>query len=378
MQPNDELAVQFLTDIVGIPSVSGEERAVAEHIVAVMDALGFDAEIDAAGNAVGRVGQGRPVLLLLGHIDTVPGVVPVRREGRLLYGRGAVDAKGPFAAFVLAAARSALVQPGRGPLAREEFAGQRPAPQGQVRGGQIVVVGAVEEEAATSKGAYHVVETYPPADHVIIGEPSGWSRITLGYKGRLLLDYALERPMAHTAGQERAAAEDAVEFWLRVRDDAAAYNADKEGAFATLDPSLRRMHADNDGLTERAELGIGLRLPVGFDVEALIDRVQREWRGDATVETRGHELPYRADKRTPLISAFLSAIRAEGERAAFVLKTGTSDMNVIGPRWNVPIVAYGPGDSSLDHTPDEHIDLDEYLAAIRVLERVIARLGGSG
>ena len=356
MQPNDELAVQFLTDIVGIPSVSGEERAVAEHIVAVMDALGFDAEIDAAGNAVGRVGQGRPVLLLLGHIDTVPGAVPVRREGRLLYGRGAVDAKGPFAAFVLAAARSALVQ----------------------SGGQIVVVGAVEEEAATSKGAYHIVETYPPADHVIIGEPSGWSRITLGYKGRLLLDYALERPMAHTAGQERAAAEDAVEFWLRVRDDAAAYNADKEGAFATLDPSLRRMHADNDGLTERAELGIGLRLPVGFDVEALIDRVQREWRGDATVETRGHELPYRADKRTPLISAFLSAIRAEGERAAFVLKTGTSDMNVIGPRWNVPIVAYGPGDSSLDHTPDEHIDLDEYLAAIRVLERVIARLGGSG
>ena len=50
-------------------------------------------------------------------------------------------------------------------------------------------------------------------------------------------------------------------------------------------------------------------------------------------------------------------------------------MNVIGPRWKRPIVAYGPGDSSLDHTPEEHLDLEEYLAAIRVLERVLERLG---
>ena len=42
-------------------------------------------------------------------------------------------------------------------------------------------------------------------------------------------------------------------------------------------------------------------------------------------------------------------------------------MNIVGPRWNCPIVAYGPGDSALDHTPDEHINLDEYLRAIDVL-----------
>ena len=49
-------------------------------------------------------------------------------------------------------------------------------------------------------------------------------------------------------------------------------------------------------------------------------------------------------------------------------------MNIVGPHWNCPILAYGPGDSSLDHTPDEHIDLDEYLRAIDVLTAVLERL----
>ena len=39
-------------------------------------------------------------------------------------------------------------------------------------------------------------------------------------------------------------------------------------------------------------------------------------------------------------------------------------MNVVGPVWGCPIVAYGPGDSSLDHTPEERIDLGEYLRAV--------------
>ena len=50
-------------------------------------------------------------------------------------------------------------------------------------------------------------------------------------------------------------------------------------------------------------------------------------------------------------------------------------MNVVGPHWpDTPIVAYGPGDSSLDHTPDEHIDLNEYQQAIEVLVGVLELL----
>ena len=46
-------------------------------------------------------------------------------------------------------------------------------------------------------------------------------------------------------------------------------------------------------------------------------------------------------------------------------------MNVVAPQWNCPLLAYGPGDSSLDHTPNEHIEIEEYGMAIEVLESVL-------
>jgi LysW-gamma-L-lysine carboxypeptidase len=49
-------------------------------------------------------------------------------------------------------------------------------------------------------------------------------------------------------------------------------------------------------------------------------------------------------------------------------------MNVVGPVWKCPIAAYGPGDSLLDHSPNEHQRIDEYLASIRVLTRAIGSL----
>jgi LysW-gamma-L-lysine carboxypeptidase len=49
-------------------------------------------------------------------------------------------------------------------------------------------------------------------------------------------------------------------------------------------------------------------------------------------------------------------------------------MTVVGPAWRCPIVAYGPGDAALDHTPEERIVLDEYLKAVRVLAGVLGAL----
>jgi hypothetical protein len=90
--------------------------------------------VDDAGSAVGVKGDGPQEILLLGHIDTFPGEVPVRQEGDLLYGRGTVDAKGPLCTFAAAAAQASVPANWR-----------------------ITVVGAVEEECATSKGARYVL-----------------------------------------------------------------------------------------------------------------------------------------------------------------------------------------------------------------------------
>jgi LysW-gamma-L-lysine carboxypeptidase len=46
-------------------------------------------------------------------------------------------------------------------------------------------------------------------------------------------------------------------------------------------------------------------------------------------------------------------------------------MNVVAPHWQCPIVAYGPGDSAFDHTPQEQTSLHEYGQAIDVLTRTL-------
>jgi [amino group carrier protein]-lysine/ornithine hydrolase len=350
MTQSDFNPVALLEQMLRIPSVSCQEAELARFLVEQMRSLGLRSYIDGAGNAVGEAGEG-PAIVLLGHIDTVPGVVPVRLEAGKLYGRGAVDAKGPFATFVTAAARL---------LARGELRSR------------LVLVGAVEEEAASSKGAHFVVDRYRPVA-CVIGEPSGWDRLTLGYKGRLLIEGRWEQPMSHSAGREVAVAERAVAFWNVVQGRCAAHNAGKALLFEQQLPSLRAISSGSDGLADWAELTIGIRLPPGVDPDLL----ERELAQDAAggqLRFRGGCHAYRGEKNTPLVRAFLKGIRSAGGNPGFLLKTGTSDMNVVGPAWRCPILAYGPGDSSLDHTPEEHVEVAEYLRAIEILEEALRQM----
>ena len=195
--------------------------------------------------------------------------------------------------------------------------------------------------------------------------------MTLGYKGRLLVDYRVRQDAAHTAGAIPTASERAVAFWNGVVSIAARAGGERE--FERLSPTLRRVHGGSDGIDDTAELALSLRLPPASDTVALRAQM-RALAGDGKVTFSGDEPAYRAPKNTALVRTFLSAIRAEEGAPAFAMKTGTSDMNVVGPVWQCPILAYGPGDSSLDHTPDEHISLAEYGRAIAVLERALPLL----
>lgn len=338
--------VALLTRMVEIPSLSGDESALAGFLVEAMQRLGFRAGTDEAGNAVGIMGDGRREVVLLGHMDTVPGMIPVRIEDGKLYGRGSVDAKGPLATFMMAAAEV-------GPLPET----------------RIVVIGATEEETASSKGARHIGRTRAPAC-CVIGEPSATRAVTLGYKGRLVFSYEADAHASHSAAATDNVIETAVAFWNRVRRWADAENAGKT-MFEALDPVLREIHSGNDGLTESVRLRASIRLPLGTTPEAVQAQIMTLTPPGAQLRFWGGDLPYRAGKNTSLVRAFLAAIRAEGLEPGFKVKSGTSDMNVVGPVWNCPILAYGPGDASLDHTPNEHLDLTEYRQAIRILARVL-------
>jgi len=165
-------AEEFLEQAVRIRSVSGEEASMANFAAQHMRDCGFsDVRKDAVGNVIGKWGVGgKKTVYLVGHIDTVAGEIPVRTENGVLFGRGAVDAKGPFCTFVRAVAELPRELPAR-----------------------LVVVGAVEEEAATSKGARQILRDLPEPDAVIIGEPSHTHGVTLGYKGRLRVNLEVKR-----------------------------------------------------------------------------------------------------------------------------------------------------------------------------------------
>lgn len=337
--------IAFLHRLLSIPSPSGEEEAIALYLVKEMAALGFRTHLDGVGNVVGSMGnpEAERRIVLLGHMDTVPGSIPVRREGDRLYGRGAVDAKGPLAAFVLAAARTAP----------------------RLANAHLVVIGAVEEETQ-SRGAHHLASAMPPPTCAIIGEPSGWQGITLGYKGAMTVGYRLVRPNRHTAGSRSTPAQEAVRFWNQLHAHTEALNQGQARRFHRLDASLQAMRTFGDGLTEGVEMTIGLRLPPGSDATGL-QGLLRSWSSGAELAFPYSEPPFQSPKNTPLVRSLLRAIRAEGGTPRFKLKTGTSDMNVVGPAWGCPVVAYGPGDSMLDHTPDEQIEIAEFLQGVNVL-----------
>ena len=87
-----------------------------------------------------------------------------------------------------------------------------------------------------------------------------------------------------------------------------------------------------------------------------------------TIVASGGERAHRAERDSVLARAFRVSIRSQGSRPRMLVKTGTADMNVVAPYWPVPMLAYGPGDSAMDHRPDEHIRVDDYLRSLEVLQ----------
>ena len=344
-----------LIGLVSQYSPSGHEQGAVEWLVARMKSLGYDdAFVDEAGNAVGVKGKGSKQVVLLGHIDTVPGEIKVEivdADGQppLLYGRGSVDAKGPLACFVDAVAEVDV---------KDDW--------------QFVVIGAVEEER-DSDGARFIVDKYKP-DFAIIGEPNQWDRIALGYKGSAWAHVTVKRGQAHTASGEETAAEAAVESWLKIKAYVDSFNADKQKVFDKLLLTLRGMESDSNDFEQWAKLKVGVRLPVDVSPDDWYGKLE-EIISDVDVERVGFPVPaWRCEKNTKLVRSFLSGIRSQGGEPRFVYKTGTADLNIVAPVWQCPAVVYGPGDSSLDHTPNEHIDLDEYKKSVQVLSQVLSKI----
>jgi [amino group carrier protein]-lysine/ornithine hydrolase len=336
-------AHDLLVELVETPSVSGEEANCAERLAAFLEANGRDVQIDDIGN-VRAPGNG---ILLTSHIDTVPGEVPVELEDGILHGRGSVDAKGPLAAMAVTAVKTGAT-----------------------------FVGVVGEET-NSRGAHHFVSDAEDPEFVVNGEPSGWDALTLGYRGYLTGKYSVRVESVHTSRPEPNAIQYATEWVTRVESafDAAESDADETSTATSV--TVKPVEFDggltSDGFATEATVEMQFRIPSGMTAAEIRSVAEAEL--DAgTVSWNTPIPPTLSSPRTELGRAFRVAIREEGGEPSLLRKTGTSDANIYADAWDCPVVTYGPGDSSLDHTPEEHIELAEFDRSISVLTAVCENL----
>ncbi|MHB8633275.1 MAG: M20/M25/M40 family metallo-hydrolase [Thermoplasmatota archaeon] len=343
---NANEAWRLLEDAVSVPSPTGSEGAVVRLLQEAARRFGFRVVEDRAGNFVAEAGRGKRLLLFVGHVDTVPGWIPVREEGGVLWGRGCVDAKGALLA-ILAAAHAHLDDP--------KF--------------RIMVVGAVDEEGH-SEGAKAIDRALAPS-WIIVGEPSGASGVTLGYKGILRARFNVRSPAIHGGHPAPNALDRFHSFWTDVRHN----EAFGEG-FEAMAGRLDAVESQSDGLEDRVAVRIQVRLPPQVVPGEVVRRLCAvAARHGGTLEIDEAMPAAVTDGRSPLVAAFRGAIRAEGEVPHLKHKTGTADFNHLAAWFpGVPMVAYGPGDSQLDHTPNERLERSEFERAVSVLGRVLATL----
>ncbi len=358
-----DYAVSLLAKMLEIYSPSEKEEEISNFLAKEMENLGFRVWKDEVGNVIGEIGQGRPVVLLCGHMDTVEGHIPVRLEDGKLYGRGAVDAKASLAAMIVAASS----------FVKKEFPGK------------ILVVGVVDEEGRGT-GIKHLVNEISP-DYAIFGEPSGLEKIVFGYKGILNLKITCETPTGHSASPWLFdnAIEKAMDLWRQIQ----RLHLPEERIrthFYSLTSCLMGIESGNASssmVPSKCVIHVQLRIPPQLTPQRVLNEVENKIKrfkvtnpkASVRVEVEGSSYAFEADKRSLIVRALSWAVRKTTlNYASLKRKTGTGDMNVLGNALKIPVVTYGPGDSRLDHTPNEHIDLQEYLASIQVYQKALTKL----
>ncbi len=357
------------------PGLPRQEEAVARALAAWLGSRGVASDLDEAApgrpNLIARVAGARPGrrLLLCGHTDTVPlnagragdGFSGEIRNGRL-FGRGAVDMKGPLAAMACA-----LVAAG-----------------GELPAGELILAAVVDEEME-SLGAERLVRSSLAADGAIVGEPTG-NRVALGHKGLEWLEIELEGRAAHGGTPERgvnavvAAARFVARVEERLQPRLAARRHPLLGAptlnFGTIgggdQPSTvaarcrltldRRTVPGESYESVLGELAELLR-EVAEELPGISTRIGRMAGGMASME---HGPLVTAADHPLARAAFRARRRFEGEAGEPIAFPAWTDGALLATFGGLPTIVWGPGDLALAHAPEESIEIAELERAARL------------
>lgn len=334
---------EILLELLRAYSPSGAESAGVEAFVSAAERLGYTVQIDPAGNGIASIGTGAPEILFLGHIDTVPGELPVRLEDGRIHGRGACDAKGPLAAALAAGVGG----PGTG---------------------RWTVVAAVGEET-DSRGARYLAGR-PGPQAVIAGEPNRWDGVAIGYKGMLHRVGRFTAPRRHGSAPDPTATERAIDY---LRQFETAVGPRSATGFRNLTWKLLGIRPEPRSDLDAVRIDLDIRLPPGVPVDTVEARLPPLPEGCGWETGIGIE-PWETPRATAVVRALELGIRSVGGVPTLWRKGGTSDMNLVAPVWGVPAAVYGPGDPHLDHTSEESVDREELGRSVAVLRAALPRL----
>jgi acetylornithine deacetylase len=352
--------VALLQELVGIPSVSGTEEAIAQFIEATVRGWGLDVVRDETSVRV-EVSGALPgsTLALVSHLDTVPPGAGWTRdpftptvEGAVLYGRGSGDAKASVAAM-LCAARDV-------------------AEQGRIDAGRLLVVlGYGEETKHTSME--QAVERTGRVDGAIIGEPTNLD-LAIAQRGLMMVDLVAQGDQRHAGyaaadGAFTNAATRLARDLLKL-DHLFDDRVHPVLGVATATPTMLEAGVSRNVTPPVARAVLDVRSTPAWSHAELAERLREALESEVVV-TSARLVPCETPPRSRLLEA---AARVRPAAKQFGSPTCSDWVFFNG----VDAIKCGPGTSRRSHTPDEHVDLPEVTAARKFYADVArAYLGGA-
>ncbi len=327
---------EVLVELIKAYTPTGEEERGQKVLVELCKELGLDVEVDGVGNVIARKGEGGKVWLV-GHYDTVPGELPIYVNDHVT-GRGAVDAKGPLAAMLVAA--STLEFP--------------------------VTVAALVGEEGDSRGARNLEIS---ADYVIIGEPSNVNGVIIAYRGGAHLRLTCKGRGGHSSSPGDSALDKLLEVIAAFKLLAPGKRYEEPSAAVTV---IRAGHSFNV-LPTLAEAEVDLRVPPGFEVDEVISKLRGSLREGCSLEVRWSVPPVKVSPSDPVPRALIRSILKAGMKPKLLKKYGGSDMNILREKVK-SIAAYGPGDGRLAHTDEERVSVEDLRKAVVVYREAVREL----
>jgi succinyl-diaminopimelate desuccinylase len=342
--------VALTAALVDVPSVSGDERALADAVEAALRALPHlevqrEGETVLARTNLGRAGR----VLLAGHLDTVPVAdnLPSRRDGELLYGCGTSDMKAGDAVFL-------------------HLAATLPEPRHDL----TLVFYDCEEIEAARNGLGRVERELPDwlaADLALLGEPTD-GLVEAGCQGTLRIEIRTTGRRAHSARSWLG--DNAIHRAAPVLNRLGAYEARRvsiDGCEYREGLQAVKIAAGVAGnvVPDECTVTVNFRFAPDRTVDAAERHVREVFDGfDVTLtDSSPGALPGLA---APAAQEFLAAT-GQAPRA----KYGWTDVSRFAAL-GIPALNYGPGDPNLAHTREEHVAVGQITRSVEVLRRFLA------